>query len=642
MKQDLERDKSRLYLGKCVQEVTYHVVPATVAQQALAEEQEQQALQNHRYPNHMSQQSMEELYAQQHRQKQQPNHVPAPQIPNHQPPPVPRNADASALARSHQSDQGPFLGRGHPENHILSQAGPIAAIDSRHPSRQTYGFPPVPEDHVERVTHSFDAYGRQIPPQEETTVHVNQEQSANEVGQWDFDVEPDQLQRDGSQDLTQQQRQELHAQQASLRSSPHGPGSRRRNSASKRRPSDDSHELRELSLSQTSSGGPGASSTFKVRFALRGHLDVVRSVIFTGGGTPAEPEICTTGDDGVIKRWIIPASYSALGGAGGHGDLDIASYFTHRGHASAVTCLASAPASPNFLNGGRALGDGWVFSGGQDTTVRVWERGRVDPKATLDGHSDAVWSVCVLPASSAAVLGDQAPGGGRAEQRLLLASGAADGTVCVWTVSSPPQLTSPQTGSRRGAGGSRRANSISSGSNFPSSPQPSTATAIPFHYTLVHRISRIGSPSPTCIVPLATAGDNFVVAYSDASVVIYDTKTKEEVIGMASQETYDGTTATGVNAIAATTSGLDGTDSSSHRSGGDEEVHSATGSSAVEGMVLSGHEDRFIRFFDANSGMSLTPIPSLISLCTDLGYHRSMYLHHARPPLRHLSSVPFP
>ena len=374
---------------------------------------------------------------------------------------------------------------------------------------------------------------------------------------------------------------------------------------SKRRPSDGSHELRELSLSQGSSSTKGESSTFKVRFALRGHLDVVRSVIFTGGGTPAEPEICTTGDDGVIKRWIIPASYSAFGthGSSAH-DLDISSYFTHRGHTSSVMCLASAPASPNFLNGGRALGDGWVFSGGQDATVRVWERGRVDPKATLDGHTDAVWTVCVLPASSASILGDQSTRHGGSE-RMLLASGAADGTIIIWAVSSPPQLTSPQSGSRRGAGGSRRANSISSGSNFPSSPQPSTATAIPFHHSLVHRIERVGSPSPTCITPLSPSGENFVVSYADASVIIYDTRTKEEIIGMASQETYDGTLATSINAVAATTAGLEGADAGGHRGSGDEDsmAHGATGSSAVEGMVLSGHEDRFIRFFDANSGM---------------------------------------
>jgi striatin 1/3/4 len=37
-------------------------------------------------------------------------------------------------------------------------------------------------------------------------------------------------------------------------------------------------------------------------------------------------------------------------------------------------------------------------------------------------------------------------------------------------------------------------------------------------------------------------------------------------------------------------------------------ISGATGSSAgVEGTIISGHEDQFVRFFDANSGMSCFP-----------------------------------
>jgi striatin 1/3/4 len=101
-------------------------------------------------------------------------------------------------------------------------------------------------------------------------------------------------------------------------------------------------------------------------------------------------------------------------------------------------------------------------------------------------------------------------------------------------------------------------------------------------------------------------GDTFVVSYADASVLIFGTKTGEEMVGMASLETYDGTPGTAVNSVAATTVGLDGTLSFDSGRGVSEEesiVHGATGSSSgVEGMVLSGHEDRYIRFFDANSG----------------------------------------
>lgn len=376
--------------------------------------------------------------------------------------------------------------------------------------------------------------------------------------------------------------------------------SHRRKSSGSRRKSDGAIDSRDFGA-----GFAQQDTSFKVRFALRGHLDVIRSVIFTGGGSPSEPEICTCSDDGTIKRWIIPATYGTFGahGPSSSNDLDITSYFTHRGHVGAVTSLAACSPSQNISNGGRVLGDGWVFSGGQDGSVRVWERGRIDPKATLEGHADAVWGLCVLPGTAGSVFGDSSSHYGGPD-RILLASGAADGRILIWAVSSPPLISSPQAGSRR-QGGSRRANSISSGSNFPSSPQPSVATTTPFHYTLVHHILRTDSPSPTCISPLSLAGVNFVVSYTDASILVYDTRTGEEIVGMASLETYDGTPSTGVNSVVATTVGFDG---SAHldpnRTMAEEEVvHGATGSSSVEGVIISGYEDRYIRFFDANSGM---------------------------------------
>jgi striatin 1/3/4 len=100
-----------------------------------------------------------------------------------------------------------------------------------------------------------------------------------------------------------------------------------------------------------------------------------------------------------------------------------------------------------------------------------------------------------------------------------------------------------------------------------------------------------------------------VVAYSDAAVIVYDTRSGEEVAAMASLETYNGTNSSAVNAIVATTSGLDGSlsfDSSRGLSEDEGVVSGATGSSGgVEGTIISGHEDRYIRFYDANSGKFL-------------------------------------
>ncbi|OTB08940.1 hypothetical protein M426DRAFT_51132 [Hypoxylon sp. CI-4A] len=378
-----------------------------------------------------------------------------------------------------------------------------------------------------------------------------------------------------------------------------GPASHRRKTSMSRRKSAD----QELSLNGNVQ--KAESGSFKLRFGLRGHLNAVRTVIFSGGGSPGEPEICTAGDDGLIKRFHIPRENPSHAG-GISSDLDVPADFTHRGHTGAVLSLTSWSPSPNFSTGGRAQGDGWIFSGGQDATIRVWERGRVDPKATLDGHSDAVWAICVLPATLGNIFGQSNPYG--TPDRILVVSGAADGYVKIWAVSAPPQLTSPQPGPPRQAArsGRVRGNSMSSGSQFPSSPQPNIASNSPFHYSLVHNIRRSDGShaSPTCITPLSPTGETFVVSYSDATIIVFDTRSGEEIGSMDSRDSYDNTIGTSVNSIVATTASLD---QSSGTGLGDEDAGGPTGGSGtagsgIEGVIISGHEDRFIRFFDANSG----------------------------------------
>ncbi|KAL3450402.1 cell-cycle nuclear protein [Aspergillus insuetus] len=591
-RQETERDKSRLYLSKCSQEIAYHVIPSTHPAPDMGDLE----LSSHVYGNQqLSQQSLEEAYIQQQRQKQQQaNNLMAREVPmqNHQPV-IRHYPENVALSRAPSQYSLPAPSRDVIDRRPMEQQQtPITALEERTLENSL-------EERASSDRQLYDGYGSQVSVKESTRLQQPDESSGDTDG-WNFDDPTDQLPQPES--APTHHRPDVDAfPNANFvpQKSPSGSGSlsHRRKSSGARRKSEGSVDL-----------GTGSSSAqdtaFKVRFALRGHLDVIRSVIFTGGGSPSEPEICTCSDDGTIKRWIIPASYGAFGahGASSSSDLDITSYFTHRGHVGAVTALAACSPSQNFLNGGRALGDGWVFSGGQDASVRVWERGRVDPKATLDGHTDSVWGLCVFPGTAGSIFGESSNHYGGPD-RVILASGSADGKIILWAVSAPPQLSSPQAGSRR-AGGSRRANSISSGSNFPSSPQPSTATTTPFHYTMVRQIVRTESPSPTCISPLSLAGINFVVSYTDASILVYDTRTGEEIVGMASLETYNGTRSTGVNAVVATTVGFDGSAGlDPSRTLVDEEVvHGATGSSGVEGVVISGHEDRYIRLFDANSG----------------------------------------
>lgn len=545
---------------------------------------------------------MEDIYLQQHRQRLQSQlpTMPGTSMPTHQPPNVPVPSELQSLANQHQIHHAPQMAREPSQQQPLpsnaAMAQELLAGHQRQVQNQQH-FSSVPEEQVEKVTHAFDNEGRQIPIRGEEASDASQAANQDkDTDDWIFDPASETAQ-DGPP--RRPDTEEFPSADSIPAKSPPRPVKRASKDHVRRLSSD---QKAQQAIAQ--SAAKNDPQSFKVRFALRGHLDVVRSVIFTGGGSPSEPEICTAGDDGMIKRWMIPASYANQHSM--NNDLDIQPFWSHRGHEGTVTSLAACPASAHFATGGRVSGDGWIFSGGQDATIRVWERGRVDPKATLEGHTDAVWTVCVLPTNCANLFGaDSSKYGG--PDRVILASGSADGTIKIWAVSAPPQLVSPQTGSRRGVGGSRR-HSVTSGSHHPSSPQPSIATTTPFHHTLIHTIERDTHPSPTCISPLSPTGENFVVSFSDASILVYDTRTGEELIGMASNESYDGTPATGITSVVTSSQYLEGSSQEAGRGGPDEEgIHGPTGSAngGLEGVVISGHEDHLIRFFDANSGTFL-------------------------------------
>ena len=611
IKHEAERDRSRVYLGKCIEEFHYHVFSSVGSHQQYLEEHEQfesgHDFTNHQQPEEVS---LADVYAQQKQKMGGTGSLGQPPAPNHQPPPVPRVNEVPPLSRGSQTAEEPvYMTRDPPQPARPERT--FTAIHREPESRA--GHEMVRQDEPSRRRQIYDPIENSFSPHEggDGPSPIPPETRMSEDG-WDFDDSPEEarVNESSAHEYPPPQRPDTdafpNATNVSTKAQNRGAEpQKRRTSLTHRRQSDGSHELRELNTG--SSSAKGASGEFKIRFALRGHLDVVRSVIFTGGGSPSAPEICTAGDDGVIKRWFAASSHQSKSD-----DLDLKCEMTHRGHTGSVLCLAASPIYQPFSNGGRAVGDGWVFSGGSDGSVRVWERGRVDPKATLDGHTDAVWTICVLPGTSGSILGDQAAHHGGPD-RTLLVSGAADGTILIWACSSPPTIASPHTGSRRGTGGSRRANSVSSGSNFSSSPQPNasgTAGRNTFSYSLIHRIPpHAGSPAPpapTCVCPLAPTGETFVVSFDDAQVVVFDTKSGEEIIAMASQETYDGTAATGVNTIVATTTQVVEAGDTG-RSGDDEGAKSRIG---VEGVILSGHEDRFVRFFDASSGESiLLPLP---------------------------------
>ncbi|EXJ92155.1 hypothetical protein A1O3_00705 [Capronia epimyces CBS 606.96] len=609
IRQEKERDKSKSYLSKCSSEITYHVLPTTHVPPEVNDLPPSNNA-NHIFPGRQpSQQELQDAYLQLQQIKEQ-QHRNVAMVRENATQQLPQFAEAPPLARTNTQINTEELQRGSAERRMpehIVQSLPVVEPQKNFFNEQM----PITEEQVESISHTFDAYGREISLQNDMRAVEEPKQETSDG--WDFDDGPAPADKPAEAPPQYRPDTELFpsANLLSSKSPPRPPGSYRRKSSGARRRSEGNNDVRESASARLD------ASQFKVRFAMRGHLDVVRSVIFTGGGSPSEPEFCTASDDGGVKRWHIPASYAHSVSVGD--DLDRIAHFTHRGHIGAVCSLAACPASATFSSGGRAAGDGWIFSGGEDATVKVWERGRVDAKATLEGHRDAVWALCCLPGSTGTILGDRCSQFGGPD-RVLLVAGGADGTILIWAVSTPPQLTSPPAGSRS-ARGSRRANSISAGSNFPSSPQPSVASTTPFNYCLVHRIERADKPAPTSISPLGPRGECFVVGYTDASILVFDSRTGEEIVGMASQETYDGTRNTGVNAVVASSTGFDTRDSVAPgrrgSMGEDDVVHGATGSDdGVEGVVIAGYEDRYIRFFDANTGQctyTMLAHPSAIS-----------------------------
>jgi striatin 1/3/4 len=568
-KAEIARNKSRQHLEKCLQEITYLLKPPSHPPPA-------QQLQPNANHDAMSQQQMAQfaLFQQQQHQEKQAGlqHLPHPSpSPNHQPPPPPSQANHE-IAQSHpmRSHAAQSL-RGHQPTLFhesrMQASQPQITVPSMSPSESEKAG----SQYGKKETNPFSAAaGIEVAMRRRDSSAV---ETTDDADVWDFD---DKIGGGSDTDSVSSSEEPIeygvnHGGRGSI-------NSHKRKSLAKRRQS--GHQYSSASPTSTRSD----SGNFKVKFALRGHLDVVRAVVFTGGGITNEPEICTAGDDGVLKRWYIPGNFGLS--MSGNLDVDVTSHFTHRGHAGIVTSLAACPATGSSDGGSSDGGSsGWVLSGGQDSTVKVWQEGKVDPVADLVGHTDTVWAVCVLPSATAMR--------GSSDERVLIASGSADGTIKIWSVTPPPGP--PRRPSSSASNSSIR--SLGSGLNNNSPP-------FKFEYSLISTITRPGSTaSPTCIIPMSVTGDTFIVSYDDASVIIYDTASCEEVVSMASQETYNGTSATGVSSVVATTMSLE----SGAEPGKEEDVlvAGATGQrGGIGGVVISGHEDQYIRIFDANSGRS--------------------------------------
>ncbi|KAF9315250.1 hypothetical protein BG003_003206 [Podila horticola] len=191
------------------------------------------------------------------------------------------------------------------------------------------------------------------------------------------------------------------------------------------------------------------------------------------------------------------------------------------------------------------------FSGSMDSTIRAWKMvpmnketySRHDPALALSSFIGHTDSVWDLRLFPLSISSSQ-----------LLASISADGALKIWdteTKGSPLRSSWGYHGLETSA------------LLEPVGPYTSGLTKL---------------PTPTGLDFCPTDLKKMVVSYSNSVIKLFDIETGKEILAFKSDESYDGTSATQINKIV---------------------CH------PTMPVVVSGHEDRYIRFFDVNSGLVL-------------------------------------
>ncbi|KAF8321420.1 WD40-repeat-containing domain protein [Cantharellus anzutake] len=255
------------------------------------------------------------------------------------------------------------------------------------------------------------------------------------------------------------------------------------------------------SITSDGSSGPTASS-WKVKRTLRSHLDAVRALSFH----PTELSLATGGDDNTIKIWRMDPATVASSSA--RPTTEIEPQITLRGHTQPITALVHSPA--------RRL----LYSASIDATIRVWslpaasrttyapfEASTGVARATLVGHTDAIWDIALV----------------RNETTLVSCGG--DGAVKVWDVSS--------VGADGDGGGHLK---LSWGYHGLTEDMDDDDT----------QKNIFGA---TTLDPIKTDLKKVAVAFRDAIVKFFDVETGVETGKLQSDISYDGTSRTQINKI---------------------------------------------------------------------------------------------
>lgn len=202
--------------------------------------------------------------------------------------------------------------------------------------------------------------------------------------------------------------------------------------------------------------------------ALRSHSDAVRTVVLH----PSRLLLASGSDDCCVKLWVLPSVAADKPGAVKKAPVAVAEPMrTLRGHVTPVLSCAmvagvsctpaksrrrsGSSASAGKPSGAGIAGDGGpvvvdvLASGSLDGRLLLWDvpsdsapsssyavgAGDTFPLCSLDGHTDAVWSVAFAPRGYA--LSDVVPSAESAASSLdpdlpILISASADRTVRVW------------------------------------------------------------------------------------------------------------------------------------------------------------------------------------------------------------------
>ncbi|WAR63909.1 hypothetical protein PtB15_16B68 [Puccinia triticina] len=277
---------------------------------------------------------------------------------------------------------------------------------------------------------------------------------------------------------------------------------------------------------------------WKPKRTLRSHLDAARCIAFDRYGLA----IVSGSDDCTVKLWRLnPAS---IANPSPSSWPETEPQITYRGHSATITSVAISSSPPR------------IYSASLDSVVSVWSLppaehetyAPYDPRSLLAsfvGHTDAIWDMVLLPL--------------RLRDEALLATVSADGTVKVW---STDELNSPL--------------KLSWGYDglLDDDPSPHQASN-PTEQTIIGANGISVKVTPTSVAVVWSDLKKVAVSYTNSVIKLFELENGKVSLRLKSDETFDGTTATQINKIV---------------------THPTLP------LLISAHEDRFIRLYDLNTG----------------------------------------